>query len=120
MSCKAVFVYGTLQPGEVNAQYFDDFEGSWEKAHVLGHIENHGWGAERGFPGIRLHSKGTEVKGSLFVSEDLDEILALLDELEGADYWRVITQVCLADGAVVDAYIYELAIVLRKKALAIC
>lgn len=32
MTCKAVFVYGTLQPGEVNAQYFDDFEGPGKKA----------------------------------------------------------------------------------------
>ena len=54
MTCKAVFVYGTLQLGEVNAQYFDEFE--------------------------------------------------------GADYPRVITQVCLANGAVADAYVYELAI----------
>lgn len=109
MRCKAVFVYGTLQPGEVNARYFDDFEGSWEKGHVLGHLENQGWGAEHGFPGIRLHPNGTEVKGSLFTSEDIKAILALLDELEGTDYRRVITQVCLADGAVADAYIYELA-----------
>ena len=50
------------------------------------------------------------MKGSLFVSEDIDEIFALLDELEGADYRRVITQVYLADSAVADAYIYELAI----------
>ena len=31
MTCKAVFVYGTLQQ-EVNAQYFDDFEGAGKKA----------------------------------------------------------------------------------------
>lgn len=109
MNCQAVFVYGTLQPGEINAHYFQEFEGSWNKGYVLGLLVEAGWGAEHGFPGIRLDQNGIRVKGSLFQSEEIDVILELLDKLEGPDYRRVMTQVHLDNGSTVDAYIYELS-----------
>ena len=109
MNCQAVFVYGTLQPGEINAHYFQEFKGSWKKGYVLGNLEEEGWGAEHGFPGIRLDQHGIRVKGSLFKTEEIDTILKLLDALEGADYQRAITKVHLDDGTNEDAYIYELA-----------
>ena len=105
----AVFVYGTLQPGEINAHYFDSFDGKWEKGHVLGQLENQGWGADHGFPGIRLDPQGVKVQGSLFISENINAILSLLDELEGADYRRNVTCVFLESGIEIDAHIYELA-----------
>ena len=114
MNCKAVFVYGTLQPGEINAHYFQQFKGSWKEGYVLGHLEDAGWGADHGFPGIKLDQDGIRVKGSLFRTEEINDILKLLDELEGEDYRRVITLVHLDNGKNEYAYIYELASKLKK------
>ena len=105
----SIFVYGTLQPGEVNERYFDRFDGVWTSGYVLGSLENKGWGSEHGFPGIKLDDHGDRVTGSLFTTADIDEILVLLDELEGADYRRVVTVVYLENNTEQLAFIYELA-----------
>lgn len=109
MNCQSIFVYGTLQPGEINDHHFDPFQGQWQKGHVLGDLKDSGWGAEYGFPGIRLNPAGDRVKGSVFVSPDIEKILVLLDALEGAEYQRSMTTVFLDDGQKTEAYIYELA-----------
>ena len=77
--------------------------------YVLGDLETKGWGAEYGFPGIRLNPKGRQVNGSLFLSDDIADILRLLDALEGEEYQRVITDVYLADNTILPAFIYQLA-----------
>ena len=77
--------------------------------YVLGDLETKGWGAEYGFPGIRLNPKGRQVNGSLFLSDDIADILRLLDALEGQEYQRVITDVYLEDNTILPAFIYQLA-----------
>lgn len=77
--------------------------------YVLGDLETKGWGAEFGFPGIRLNPNGRQVSGSLFLSDDITDILTLLDALEGEEYQRVITDVHLEDNTILPAFIYQLA-----------
>ena len=109
MECNAIFVYGTLQPREINHHHFKPFQGKWKNGYVLGDLETKGWGAEYGFPGIRLNPKGRQVNGSLFLSDDIADILRLLDALEGEEYQRVITDVYLEDNTILPAFIYQLA-----------
>lgn len=67
-----------------------------------------GLGAETGYPGIVLDEEGEEIEGHLFISEDLPNHWDAIDEFEGEDYERVVTQAILEDGSSVDAYIYVL------------
>jgi gamma-glutamylcyclotransferase (GGCT)/AIG2-like uncharacterized protein YtfP len=104
-----LFVYGTLAPGRPNAHVLAEVPGTWEPATVTGTLRQEGWGAAVGYPGIVLDARGGEVEGFLFSSERLAECWPRLDAFEGDGYARVLTPVRLADGTVVDAYIYSLS-----------
>ncbi|MDX9886434.1 MAG: gamma-glutamylcyclotransferase family protein [Thauera sp.] len=52
---------------------------------------------------------GQDIEGYVFRSARLAEHWATLDEFEGADYVRVLTKATLANGEVVEAYVYALA-----------
>ena len=103
-----LFVYGTLGPDRPNEHLLTAIGGSWKTATVTGTLRNEGWGAELGYPGIDLDENGEEVKGFLFVSQNLSAHWADLDKFEGDAYKRVLTKVEVEDGSVVDAYIYTL------------
>ena len=77
-------------------------------ATVRGKLRQEGWGSEMGYPGIDLDENEEEIKGFLFISENLSNNWTLLDDFEGEEYERVITQVRLAGGSKVNAYIYML------------
>ena len=64
-----------------------------------GHLKHRGWGAEMGYPGLVLDEAGEEVKGFVFSSEHLSEHWDALDEFEGEQYKRVLTEVYLDDGS---------------------
>ena len=66
-----------------------------------------GWGAKLGYPGMVLDPQGSTVEVHLFESSELPGHLRRLDEFEGADYRRVVTQVQTPNGEV-DAWIYVL------------
>lgn len=104
-----LFVYGTLAPGRPNAHMLADVPGRWEPATVTGTQHPEGWGAAAGYPGIVLHDDGDAVHGLVFSSDELANHWARLDEFEGDGYERVITKTRLADGSVVDAFIYRLS-----------
>jgi gamma-glutamylcyclotransferase (GGCT)/AIG2-like uncharacterized protein YtfP len=76
---------------------------------VKGHLEQRGWGAEMGYPGLVLDEAGKEIKGFIFSSEHLNEHWDALDEFEGEQYKRVLTEVCLDDGSSIEAHIYILS-----------
>ncbi len=103
-----LFVYGSLAPGESNAHMLSGLNGNWHKANARGELIASGWGNAVGFPGIRLNPGGDEVPGLVFESSDLTSYWHELDRFEGKEYERVLTQVLLEDGTVIDAFVYEL------------
>lgn len=115
----ALFVYGTLAPGEVNAHILGPLGGSWKKAKVKGVLCDAGWGAAQGFPGLRLFrcppsprdGPGDFVSGLLFESTRLSSMWPELDEFEGADYRCELTQVFLEDGTEKPCVVYAVDVV---------
>ncbi len=108
MRIKSLFVYGSLQPGAENEKYLKDIKGSWKEGYVLGNLVTEGWGSQIGFPVIRLNNKGDQIKGWLLESDELDRYWKILDEFEGEEYKRSVTDIYLKDGSKQLAYIYEL------------
>ncbi len=103
-----LFVYGTLAPGEVNEHVLAPLKGSWEPATVRGALVQEGWGAEHGFPALRLNEESEPVAGQLFYSPGLTDLWGELDEFEGAAYRRVVTNVKLNSGQSIAANLYVL------------
>lgn len=104
-----LFVYGTLAPGEVNEHVLAPLNGSWELATVCGELVQEGWGADHGFPALRLDEAAKPVSGQLFNSSELANHWDELDEFEGAAYRRVIATVKLDSGQSIAANIYVLS-----------
>ncbi len=103
-----LFVYGTLGPGRPNEHVLAGLGGSWLEATITGTLQQKGWGAEMGYPGIVLDREGDTVEGFLFTSENLAGNWLKLDEFEGEAYERVLTKARLNDGSFIDAYVYAL------------
>ena len=97
--------YGTLAPGRVNNDQLADLKGYWRQGTVRGRLVEAGWGAELGYPGLILDPSGQAIEVYIFESSELPNHWLRLDELEGAGYRRVVTQVCTVDGDL-DASIY--------------
>ena len=108
MSKQRLFVYGSLQPGGPNEHVLAGITGEWERASVAGKLLKKGWGAKMGYPGLVLDEAGNKVHGQLFSSIDLNASWGYLDEFEGNEYHRVTTDVTLASGKQVQAYVYVL------------
>lgn len=108
-----LFVYGTLAPGESNAHVLAPLAGQWQTATVKGSLVARGWAASLGFPALILAKAGKTnaelVRGRLFSSPELPDFWDQLDLFEGEAYRRVITEVELADGHSIKAYVYEAA-----------
>lgn len=104
-----LFVYGTLAPGRPNAHVLADVAGTWTPATVTGTLHAEGWGAAQGYPGIVLDPHGAAVDGLVFSSDELAQHWARLDAFEGDGYERVVTQARLADGTIVEAFVYRLS-----------
>lgn len=98
-------VYGSLAPGRVNHHQLAGLNGHWQQGVVKGRLTNAGWGASIGFPGLVLDPSGPAVDVYVFESPDLPDHWARLDEFEGPEYRRVVTQVQIPDREV-SASIY--------------
>ena len=105
----ALFVYGTLAPGQVNAHVLAPLSGAWTEAQISGSLHDAGWGATHGCPGARLLDNDTDkitadsfpssvVKGVLFESADLADFWQKLDDFEGIEYQAEITMAHLVTG----------------------
>ena len=103
-----LFVYGSLGPNQPNAHILESIGGSWMKAAVKGYLKNQGWGAKLGYPALVLDSRGEEIHGLVFQSDNLPEHWDRLDAFEGNDYKRLLSQVKLEDGSTMEAYLYVL------------
>ena len=66
------------------------------------------WGSALGFPGLILDPSGPPVEVYVFESSDLLDHWSRLDEFEGPNYRRVVTQVHTTGGKL-SAYIYVVA-----------
>jgi gamma-glutamylcyclotransferase (GGCT)/AIG2-like uncharacterized protein YtfP len=104
--------YGTLSPGQRNHHQLAGLEGRWRRGTVRGRLGAAGWAAPLGYPALVLDPVGPLVDVHLFESSDLPDHWSRLDEFEGAEYRRVVTQVSTSDGDV-PAWIYVLAAALR-------
>lgn len=97
--------YGTLAPGRVNHHQLDGLKGTWQPGSVRGRLHNTGWGAAYGYPVLVLDPEGEVIEVQMFESPDLPAHWARLDEFEGPEYRRVVTEIATADGPR-DAHIY--------------
>ena len=100
--------YGTLSPGQVNHHQLAGLNGRWRQGTVRGRLGAVGWAAPLGYLGLVLDSTGPLVDVHLFESSDLPDHWSRLDEFEGGEYRRVVTQVSTAEGEV-PAWIYVIA-----------
>ena len=105
---KALAVYGSLQPGGPNHYILENIPGIWSTGIVRGYLEESGWGAKIGFPGLHLSEQGDEIEVKLFESENLSDLLKQLDDFEGDEYIRQICTVFTPNGPIF-AYIYVLS-----------
>lgn len=101
-------VYGTLAPGRVNHHQLEGLNGRWRQGTVRGWLGHAGWAAPLGYVGLVLDPAGPLVDVYLFESPDLPDHWSRLDEFEGTEYRRVVTQVGTADGDQ-SAWIYVIA-----------
>jgi len=103
-----LFVYGTLGPGRPNEHILKKIGGSFEKASVIGILNNEGWGADMGYPGLTIDPEGEKIQGYLFSSDNLTEHWSELDDFEGSAYERLLTKVKLKNGTTVNAFVYAI------------
>ena len=101
--------YGTLAPGRVNHGQLAGLRGSWRRGTVQGRLLAAGWGNGVGYPALVLDPSGDTVEVFLFESPDLPDHWARLDEFEGVDYRREVTDVRTEAGDV-SAQIYVAAL----------
>ncbi len=100
-------VYGTLAPGRSNHGQLDGLEGRWLAGQLRGQLSEAGWGAGQGYPGLILDPHADPLDVHVFESADLPAHWSRLDEFEGPEYRRVVTEVQLPDGGVA-ASVYEI------------
>ena len=101
-----LFVYGSLRPGSSNADVLAGLTGVWQPGTVIGLLFESGWGADLGYPGLKLTDSGTPVSGQVLTSPELTDFWAELDAFEGEQYQRVLTQVTLSTGELIEAHVY--------------
>ena len=115
----ALFVYGTLAPGQVNAHVLASLSGAWTEAQISGSLHDAGWGAAHGCPGARLLDNDIDkitpdphptsvIKGALFESADLADFWQKLDDFEGTEYQAEITAAHLVTGEYRRCVVYTL------------
>ncbi|HYP05042.1 MAG TPA: GNAT family N-acetyltransferase, partial [Bryobacteraceae bacterium] len=98
--------YGTLSPGRVHHHELAGLNGAWRPGMVRGHLVGV---STEGFPALMLDPFGPVVEVHLFESPDLPAHWKRLDEFEGPEYRRVLTNVSTSDGSPVKACIYVCA-----------
>lgn len=98
-------VYGTLAPGESNADVLARLGGTWTRGTVRGTRHGDGW---HGYPGLVLDDGG-DVPVDVLESAGLVDAWDTIDSFEGPGYRRVAVTVTLDDGVAVAAQVYVLA-----------
>ena len=109
MKIEHLFVYGSLCPGCPNAHILETIGGTFQKATIKGVLKENGWAAELGFPGLVISADGEAVEGYIFSSVYLSSFWEKIDEFEGDEYQRTLSQVQLNTGEVMQVHVYSLA-----------
>jgi gamma-glutamylcyclotransferase (GGCT)/AIG2-like uncharacterized protein YtfP len=78
-----LFTYGTLAPGKPNHRILSGLQGTWARCTTRGQLME-----VSGLPVFRWTPFGPRIEGELFVSPDLAQQWAQLDQFEGASYKR--------------------------------
>lgn len=104
----SLFVYGTLRPQQPNAPVMERIGGSWKAGYIRGYLQQRGWVAELGSPGIQLSDSGEIVPGYVFISENLPQYWDELDAFEGDEYQRIPVKVYLENGQTIESWVYAL------------
>lgn len=78
---RALFVYGTLMPGEMRWPALRPYTLSSERATAKGHL----WDTRAGYPAARFDPRGREIPGFLVTvaPELLTDVIGMLDRIEG-------------------------------------
>jgi gamma-glutamylcyclotransferase (GGCT)/AIG2-like uncharacterized protein YtfP len=105
-ACRLV-IYGSLAPGERNADQLAGLEGTWSPVKIRGMRHPEGWGITGGYPGFRWDGSRTEVEALLFESPELPGSWERLDRFEGPAYRRILVPAHQEEGAWMIAYVYE-------------
>jgi gamma-glutamylcyclotransferase (GGCT)/AIG2-like uncharacterized protein YtfP len=91
-----LFAYGTLAPGKPNHRILSGLQGTCEKCTTRGQLIE-----VSGLPVFRWKPFGPNIEGQLFVSPDLAQQWAQIDQFEGASYKRRMIAVVTNAGTVV-------------------
>jgi gamma-glutamylcyclotransferase (GGCT)/AIG2-like uncharacterized protein YtfP len=86
-------VYGTLAPGRSNHHVLKPYGGTWTRGRVRGDLLDLGWGAEVGYPALRLRDDGPWVVVHVLESMRLPHGWSGIDAFEGSEYCRVLAPV---------------------------
>ena len=103
-----LFTYGTLRPGQANQHILGDLDGEWQKAYVRGVVNTLDWGPDEGLPALVIDAQAAQVEGLLFSTDELAHHWQMLDDFEGFQYQRVIVDVELELGEIVQAWTYQM------------
>jgi len=77
-------------------------------AIIMGELVSEGWGSKMGCPGLKLGNNVEIIKGFVFSSDNFSDHWQRLDEFEGEEYCRILSEVQLENGSLIDAYVYAL------------
>ena len=95
---------------ELNFEILNDLKGNWKKGYVLGKLLNLDTGEDYGYPVLELDNKGSKIHGMILESKDIEKNINKIDEFEGKEYLRVVSNIFFEDGSKTLAYVY-----VRKK-----
>jgi len=98
--------YGSLRPGRENHHLLASLVGEWRDGTVRGRLDERGWGATMGYPGLVCDRGGEEVAVRVFFSAALPAQWGRLDAFEGPSYRRILVPVESGD-AVEVCNLYE-------------
>lgn len=104
---EALAVYGTLRPGQPNHWVVRSIKGDWFPGTITGYEFEITWGPADGYPGVIPDADGLPISVDVLIADDLDKHWRDIDDFEGAGYRRVMCNVTLDDGRMIDAQIYE-------------
>lgn len=105
---KFLIIYGTLGPGRPNHSKIEHINGIWKKGIIRGKLINEGWGAAMGYFAFKNTPENEQeiIQAYILISDELHKHWEFLDEFEGDEYTRTLTQYQLEDGTIGVGNIY--------------
>lgn len=103
-----LIVYGSLAPGKSNHKEIAHISGTWKAGEIHGKLEDRGWGAGVGFPGLVNAQPSKPIEVQILFSEDLPTHWNAIDRFEGDEYVRRLIDFELVDGQRGRGYVYYL------------